>query len=207
MDVRRLRAAPRALPARLDARGRRGARHAPPRRSRSRSRRWPARSGTPLVEPDGRRVRLTPAGQRLADHAVTILAAVDAARLDLDPDAEPAGWCGSPASPPRSARSLLPAIADLAHDHPGVEVRDPRVRAARGHRPAGPRRGRYPSRWPRRWQTSRARRSRPASTSPVRRRSAGICSPRSRDSSATTAPPPRRWPANCSGWGRRSAPS
>ena len=47
--------------------------------------------GTPLLEPDGRRVRLTPAGRRLATHAVTILAAVDAARLDLDPAAEPAG--------------------------------------------------------------------------------------------------------------------
>ena len=32
-------------------------------------------------------MRLTPTGQRLADHAVSILAAVDAARLDLDPDA------------------------------------------------------------------------------------------------------------------------
>ncbi|HEY0773457.1 MAG TPA: LysR family transcriptional regulator, partial [Nocardioidaceae bacterium] len=29
-------------------------------------------AGTPLVEPDGRRVRLTPAGRRLAEHAVTI---------------------------------------------------------------------------------------------------------------------------------------
>ena len=38
-------------------------------------------TGTQLIEPEGRRVRLTPAGQRLADHAVTILAAVDAARL------------------------------------------------------------------------------------------------------------------------------
>ena len=47
--------------------------------------------GTPLVEPEGRRVRLTPAGRRLADHAVTILAAIEAARLDLDPSAEPAG--------------------------------------------------------------------------------------------------------------------
>ena len=39
------------------------------------------RAGTgnrrPLIEPEGRRVRLTPAGQRLADHAVTILAAID----------------------------------------------------------------------------------------------------------------------------------
>src|SRR6478735_3354282 len=47
--------------------------------------------GTPLVEPEGRRVRLTPAGLRLADHAVTILAAIEAARVDLDPTAEPAG--------------------------------------------------------------------------------------------------------------------
>src|SRR3954465_12545562 len=48
-------------------------------------------AGTVLGEPEGRRVRLPPAGRRLADHAVTILAAVDAARLDLDPDAEPSG--------------------------------------------------------------------------------------------------------------------
>ena len=47
--------------------------------------------GSPLLEPDGRRVRLTPAGRRLADHAVTILAAVESARLDLDPSAEPVG--------------------------------------------------------------------------------------------------------------------
>src|SRR5258705_3233763 len=47
-------------------------------------------AGTALIEADGRRVRLTPAGRRLAGHAVTILAAVEAARLDLDPGAEPA---------------------------------------------------------------------------------------------------------------------
>ena len=34
-------------------------------------------SGTALLEPQGRRVRLTPAGRRLADHAVRILADVD----------------------------------------------------------------------------------------------------------------------------------
>ena len=50
-------------------------------------------AGTPLIEPDGRRVRLTPAGQRLAGHAVTILAALEAARLDLDPAAFPVGMC------------------------------------------------------------------------------------------------------------------
>src|ERR687890_1924957 len=48
-------------------------------------------TGAALIEPDGRRIRLTPAGRRLAEHSVTILAAVEAARLDLDPEAEPAG--------------------------------------------------------------------------------------------------------------------
>ena len=48
-------------------------------------------AGTPLIEPHGRRVRLTPAGQRLAGHAVTILADLEAARLDLDPAAAPTG--------------------------------------------------------------------------------------------------------------------
>ena len=63
-------------------------------------------AGTPLVEPVGRRVRLTPAGRRLADHAVTILAAVDAARLDLDPDAEPVG-----VGPGRRLRHRDPPLA------------------------------------------------------------------------------------------------
>jgi DNA-binding transcriptional LysR family regulator len=79
-------------------------------------------AGTPLVEPEGRRVRLTPAGRRLADHAVTILAAVDAARLDLDPAAEPAGVLrvGGFATAIRS--SLLPVVADLRESHPDVSV-------------------------------------------------------------------------------------
>src|SRR5260370_27144952 len=47
-------------------------------------------AGIPLTEPDGRRVRLTPAGRRLARHAVTILASIEAARRDLDPAAAPA---------------------------------------------------------------------------------------------------------------------
>jgi DNA-binding transcriptional LysR family regulator len=80
-------------------------------------------AGTALIEPDGRRVRLTPAGHRLAEHAVTILAAVDAARLDLDPSAEPAGVLRVAGFATAVRRSLLPAIADLAHRHPGIEVR------------------------------------------------------------------------------------
>ncbi|HXH80849.1 LysR family transcriptional regulator [Nocardioides sp.] len=79
--------------------------------------------GTPLVEPDGRRVRLTPAGRRLAEHAVAILAAVDAARLDLDPSAEPAGVLRVAGFASAVTRSLIPAMGNLASIHPGVEVR------------------------------------------------------------------------------------
>lgn len=80
-------------------------------------------AGTALVEPDGRRVRLTPAGHRLAEHAVTILAAIEAARLDLDPTAEPAGVLRVAGFATAIRRSLLPAIDDLAQTHPGIEVR------------------------------------------------------------------------------------
>src|SRR3954451_22468424 len=79
-------------------------------------------AGTPLLEPDGRRVRLTPAGRRLAEHAATILAAVDAARLDLDPAAEPVGVLRVAGFASAIRRSLLPAIDDLARTHPGIEV-------------------------------------------------------------------------------------
>ena len=78
--------------------------------------------GTQLVEPDGRRVRLTPAGRRLADHAVTILAAVDAARLDLDPGAEPAGRLRIGGFATAIRTSLIPVAAALEAEHPQVEV-------------------------------------------------------------------------------------
>ncbi|MBJ7338249.1 LysR family transcriptional regulator [Mycolicibacterium sp.] len=79
-------------------------------------------AGAPLIEPEGRRVRLTPAGRRLADHAVTILAAVDTARLDLDPDAEPAGTLRVGGFATGIRVSLLPVLADLASSHPRVEA-------------------------------------------------------------------------------------
>jgi DNA-binding transcriptional LysR family regulator len=74
-----------------------------------------------LIEPEGRRVRLTPAGQRLADHAVTILAAVDAARLDLDPDAEPAGTVRVGGFATGLRVSLFPIVDDLAQRYPKVD--------------------------------------------------------------------------------------
>ncbi|MEH0843624.1 LysR family transcriptional regulator [Micromonospora sp. CPCC 205711] len=79
--------------------------------------------GAELIEPHGRRVRLTPAGRRLAEHAVTILAAVDAARLDLDPQAEPAGTVRVAGFATAVRRSLLPVTADLAARHPRVRLR------------------------------------------------------------------------------------
>ncbi len=69
--------------------------------------------GTELLEPVGRRVRLTPAGRRLADHGLTILAAVDAARADLDPGAEPAGAVRVSGFATAIRRSLLPLLASL----------------------------------------------------------------------------------------------
>jgi DNA-binding transcriptional LysR family regulator len=80
-------------------------------------------AGATLIEPDGRRVRLTPAGRRLADHAVTILAAVEAARTDLDPSAEPAGTVRVAGFATAIRRSLLPIVARLSRDHPDVRLR------------------------------------------------------------------------------------
>jgi DNA-binding transcriptional LysR family regulator len=87
-------------------------------------------AGTALVEPDGRRVRLTPAGRRLAAHAVTILGAIEAARLDLDPEAEPAGTVQVSGFATALRRAVLPLVAELAVDHPAVLL------VVREHEPA-----------------------------------------------------------------------
>src|SRR5438093_3957107 len=79
-------------------------------------------AATPLIEPAGRMVRLTPAGQRLADHAVTILAALEAARADLDPAAEPAGIVRVAGFATAIRRSLVPVLAALTETHPAVEL-------------------------------------------------------------------------------------
>lgn len=78
--------------------------------------------GTALVEPDGRRVRLTPAGKRLADHAVTILAAVEAARLDLDPGSEPAGTVRVAGFATAIRGSLVPVLEEISASHPAVRL-------------------------------------------------------------------------------------
>jgi DNA-binding transcriptional LysR family regulator len=79
-------------------------------------------AGTPLIEPDGRRVRLTPAGRRLAGHAVTILAAIEAARRDLDPAAAPAGTVRVAAFASAVRQILLPVARVLADGRPDVRL-------------------------------------------------------------------------------------
>src|SRR5579862_8447053 len=80
-------------------------------------------AGTPLTEPDGRRVRLTPAGRRLAGHAVVILATIEAARRDLDPDAPPAWTVRVAAYVSAFRQVLLPAVRILASQWPEVRLR------------------------------------------------------------------------------------
>lgn len=79
-------------------------------------------AGAQLLEPDGRGVRLTPAGRRLADHASVILAAVDAARLDLDPAAAPSGTLRIAGFATAIRKTLMPIISELAEHHPKVEI-------------------------------------------------------------------------------------
>ena len=79
-------------------------------------------AGTALIEPDGRRVRLTPAGRRLAGHAVTILAAIEAARRDLDPAAPPAGTVRVAAFASAFRQILLPVARTLAGRQPEVRL-------------------------------------------------------------------------------------
>ncbi|GAA1231449.1 LysR family transcriptional regulator [Kitasatospora nipponensis] len=77
---------------------------------------------TALIEPVGRQVRLTPAGRRLAEHAVTILAAVETAHRDLGPGAEPNGTLRVAGFATAIRGYLLPVVVDLAATSPRVHV-------------------------------------------------------------------------------------
>jgi DNA-binding transcriptional LysR family regulator len=78
--------------------------------------------GAALVEPAGRRSRLTPEGRRLAEHARTILAAVETAELDLDPDAEPHGVVRVAGFATAVRRAVVPTVTALAATHPQVAL-------------------------------------------------------------------------------------
>lgn len=79
-------------------------------------------TGTRLIEPAGRGVRLTPEGLRLAAHAEGILAAVDAARLDLDPAAEPTGTLRVSGFATAIRRTLMPVIGELGPRYPELRI-------------------------------------------------------------------------------------
>ena len=79
-------------------------------------------AGAALVEPDGRRARLTPAGQRLAEHGRAILAAVESAQRDLDPGAEPRGLVRVAGFASAIRRTLMPTVVALARTHPQVAL-------------------------------------------------------------------------------------
>lgn len=79
-------------------------------------------AGTALVEPHGRRARLTPAGRRLAEHGRTILAAVEAAQRELDPDAEPRGLVRVAGFASAIRRTLMPTVVAMARSHPQVAL-------------------------------------------------------------------------------------
>ncbi len=81
-----------------------------------------AEAGTALIEPEGRRVRLTPAGRRLAGHAVGILAALEAAHADLAPHAAPVGVVRVGGFATGIRVSLLPVLAQIADTNPGVQA-------------------------------------------------------------------------------------
>ena len=67
-------------------------------------------AGIPLVEPDGRRVRLTMAGRALAQHAEVILSAMQAAADEVSALERDAGGPLRVASFPTAAVSLFPQV-------------------------------------------------------------------------------------------------
>ncbi|MDA0566782.1 LysR family transcriptional regulator [Streptomonospora sp. S1-112] len=80
-------------------------------------------AGARLLAPEGRRVRLTPAGQRLARHAVDILARVEAAQAELAGEGEPVGRVSLVTFVSVATPIVLPAVRRLRDDHPGIDVR------------------------------------------------------------------------------------
>ncbi|WP_462417272.1 LysR family transcriptional regulator [Kytococcus sp. Marseille-QA3725] len=86
-------------------------------------RRLEGRIGTPLVERQGRTVRLTQAGQVLARHAVTVLTLLDTAEQELSAIAGLESGRVRVAAFPSSTASLVPqALRDLRSEHPAIEI-------------------------------------------------------------------------------------
>ena len=82
-----------------------------------------AEAGVALLEPVGRRIRLTAAGQMLVRHADAITSAIDAAEAELAASRTEITGSLRIAAFPTAARAVLPgAIAQLGRDHPRLTV-------------------------------------------------------------------------------------
>ncbi|WKG01215.1 LysR family transcriptional regulator [Mycolicibacterium sp. HK-90] len=78
-------------------------------------------AGLPLIEPDGRRVRLTDAGHMLVGHADAVLAALDRARAEMDAyRSTPRGTVSVSFFPSGAAMLLAPLI--IRAEQRGVQV-------------------------------------------------------------------------------------
>jgi DNA-binding transcriptional LysR family regulator len=86
-------------------------------------RRAEARVGHPLLLRAGRGVELTEAGRRLAEHAVHVQAALDAARQELDHLGGAASGRVRLAGFPSASSTLVPdVLSRLRASHPGLQV-------------------------------------------------------------------------------------
>ncbi len=82
-----------------------------------------AEAGVPLLEPHGRLVRLTEAGEMLVRHADTITAAITAAESELAATREEISGTLRIAAFPTAARAILPGvIAELGRAHPRLRL-------------------------------------------------------------------------------------
>jgi DNA-binding transcriptional LysR family regulator len=80
-------------------------------------------AGVPLLEHTGRRVSLTPAGAALAQHAETVLAALEAATATLAAARTRLTATVRIGAFPSAVRTLLPAaLVALARDHPALDL-------------------------------------------------------------------------------------
>src|SRR6478736_4813839 len=79
-----------------------------------------SRLGSMRAVADTHHLTTSTVSQQIAEHAVTILAAVDSARLDLDPDAEPAGTVRVGGFATGIRLSLLPIVAEITETFPKV---------------------------------------------------------------------------------------
>ncbi|MCV7203196.1 LysR family transcriptional regulator [Mycolicibacterium peregrinum] len=89
-------------------------------------------AGVPLIEPEGRRVRLTDAGQVLVGHADAVLAALDRARSEMDAyRSTPRGTVSVSFFPSGAAMLLAPLVIRAAERGVQVLGRDIDVPASR----------------------------------------------------------------------------